>query len=110
MQSILINGTRSRLRELLFGVPQASVLGPILFIIYTSPLRKILKALGVGYHFYADDSQIYISFNLHDSDAAVSEVQELINIIKSWMQRKFLCLNDDKTEILVISSGQHIQS
>jgi len=104
MQSILINGTRSRLWELLFGVPQGSVLGPILFIIYTSPLGKILKALGVGYHFYADDSQIYISFNLDDSDAAVRKVQEVINIIKSWMQRNFLCLNDDKTEILVISS------
>jgi hypothetical protein len=104
MQSILINGSKSRLWELLFGVPQGSVLGPILFIIYTSPLGKILRSLGIGYHFYADDSQIYISFNIDETDAAVGKIQDVIKIIKNWMSQNFLCLNEDKTEFLLIGS------
>ena len=69
IQSILINGSKSRLLELLFGVPQGLVLEPILFI--TSPLGKILSSLGVGYHVCAEDRWTYISFNVNKTDAAV---------------------------------------
>ena len=103
-QSVLIEGVESTLWELLFGVPQGSVLGPILFIIYTSPLGKILKNLGISYHFYADDSQIYISFDIDQADEAKSKIEDAVNTIKSWMSNNFLCLNEDKTEVLLIAS------
>lgn len=103
-QAVLIDGVRSTLWDLLFGVPQGSVLGPILFLIYMGPLGKLLQSLGINYHFYADDSQIYITFDVKDSNAAVAKVEDIVLAIKKWMSDNFLCLNEDKTEVLLIAS------
>ena len=103
-QAVLINGATSKLWELLFGVPQGSVLGPILFIIYTGPLGRILRRMGVNFHFYADDTQIYVSFDIDGADAAVKKVEEVIALIRKWMSENFLCLNDDKTEVILLGS------
>ena len=103
-QSVIINGVESETWNLLFGVPQGSVLGPILFIIYTSPLAKILESLGVMYHFYADDTQLYITFDINETEEATSKMEHAVSVIRTWMADNFLCLNDDKTEVLLIGS------
>jgi hypothetical protein len=102
---VKIEDTISSLLELLFGVPQGSLLGPILFILYIKALQTIAAKYGLDVQFYADDSQLYISFHpSRPSDLA--EVKDRINKclaeIKTWMVNNFMKLNEDKTELLVM--------
>ena len=89
---------------LLFGVPQGSILGPILFIIYISEIEYIAKKHGFKIHTYADDAQIYIAFEKLDIISTVSDVEYCLREIKYWMSCNFLKINEDKTKLLMISS------
>ena len=92
------------LTELMFGVPQGSVLGPIAFCMYTIPVGAILRHYNIKYHIYADDTQIYISFELDSLKEAIELLSNCISDIRTWMIRNKLKINDDKTEFLIISS------
>ena len=61
VQRVNIEGVLSTERELLLGVPQGSVLGPLLFSLYTAPISEIVDRHGVRIHLYADDTQLDLS-------------------------------------------------
>ena len=99
----MIKGMKSKTVPLSCGVPQGTVLGPIRFAIYLLPLGDIIRRHGLKFHMYADDCQLYTSFNMSTNDA-ISSMQVAINDIRAWYAANMLKLNDDKTEMVVIGS------
>ena len=111
VQSVQIGSTFSREQNLLFGVPQGSVLGPVLFTIYTTPLGRIIQRHGLTYHLYADDTQLYMAFKPSDVISkcdAISRIEACVADIRIWMNDNFLKLNDDKTELLIITTREEL--
>ena len=104
-QFVQIRDTSSSVRQLTCGLPQGSVLGPILYLIYTSPLGAILRRHGVGFHMYADDTQLYLSVKttkMEDVVSARTRVEVCLRELNQWMLLNNLRLNNDKTELLVL--------
>ena len=104
VQRVVVNGVSSDPTALSCGVPQGSVLGPLLFTIYTLPLGDIIRNHGIPYHMYADDSQKYAIFKLHEYCATITKMESLVCDIRSWYAQNMLKCNDPKTDMMVISS------
>ena len=106
-QAVQIGFSTSELVTLKYGVPQGSVLGPILFTMYTTPLGNIIRNHSLDFHLY--DTQLYISFKPCDSisrQTVISQVEACIKDIKIWMTNNLLELNDDKTELIIITTSE----
>ena len=85
-----------------------SVLGPILFMLYTSPIGDIVRSYDINFHLYADDSQLYITFStssMSQLDNAKSTLKACVTEIDMWMLQNSLKMNGDKTETILVSSS-----
>ena len=85
------------------GVPQGSVLGPVLFNCVMRELPSLLEAEGVDCHLYADDTQFWVSFPPSQESCARVKVQRCFQVIKDFMSSNCLKLNSNKTQFLPIS-------
>ena len=103
---VAVNRSTSSSCWLEIGVPQGSILGPLLFILYTKDIEKIVTKYGFSVHLYADDTQVYFSFDVHSDNPDLTAVNLCFNEIKQWMTLNFLKLNEDKTEFVDIGVYQ----
>jgi hypothetical protein len=112
-QAVCINNVCSEYIPLSSGVPQGSVLGPVLFSLYSQPLVEILEKWGTEFHLYADDTQLYMSFTCNNQ---TNDYLTITNVLKScldevrhWMTKNFLKLNEEKTEFMLIGSKAQLE-
>ena len=103
--SIGIGEATSPLAPLNCGVPQGSILGPILFSLYMLPLGAIIRSHNIQFHFYADDTQLYLPINPNDP-SSILKLHSCLADIKNWMSVNFLQLNDSKSEVIIFGPPQ----
>ena len=103
-QSIVIGDVQSVISPINCGVPQGSVLGPMLFSLYISPTEGIIQSHGLQPMLYADDTQMYITFEKSDRSIAMDKLSYCAQDVMSWMVNNKLVCNASKTEVVHFSS------
>ena len=105
-QSVSIGGISSVPIPVIYGVPQGSVMGPILYILYNTPMHDISLASEIMDHYFADDAQGYKFFRSFPSAAdqhlAFATLSSAITEQRKWLSLNRLKLNEDKTDALLV--------
>ena len=108
-QQVVFNGMTSIVAALSSGVPQGSVHGPLLFLLYTADIPVIASDHGLGIHCYADDGQLYIFDKSGNADSMISKVTVCISEIDKWMSSNRLKLNSEKNQFIWLGSSRQLQ-
>lgn len=98
--SVNFANVSSSVVPLKYGLPQGSILSPILFSLYMRPLGSICRRYDISYHMYADDTQIYFPLKVGD-EQSLQSLLLCLNEIKIWLSNNFLQLNERKSEIII---------
>jgi len=106
-QYVRLPTTRSAESAVLYGIPQGSVLGLILFLLYTADLLHLIRRHHLHPHAYADDTQIYGSCHPSDAGMLQQQLSTCVDEVAHWMMSDRLQLNHIKTEVLWCASSRH---
>ncbi len=98
---------KSKWTSMTCGVPQGSILAPLLFSLYMLPLSQIMRENQIAYHSYADDTQIYLALSPNDY-SPIDSLCQCIDEINSWMCQNFLQLNKEKTEVIAFGNKDEV--
>ena len=100
-QYVSCNGNSSILSDISFGVPQGSILGPLLFIIYINDLPKTNPFF--KFTLFADDSTLTCAMDSSDSEVIARTVETHLIPINNWLQSNKLAVNHSKTNFINFS-------
>jgi len=98
---VKVNDETSTVHNLKYGVPQGSILGPILFVIYINELFDILDSNNIQYHAYADDLQLYTSTNVEKFSESKIHLENVVQKCITWFRSNKLMINESKTEYII---------
>ena len=98
-QFVAVEQSKSNVTRCEFGVPQGSVLGPILFTFYVTPVANVISSFGVHHHQYADDSQLNIAANRDNVQMKLDLLRDCTAAVNNWFLLNGLSLNPDKSEV-----------
>ncbi len=98
---------KSQWTSMTCGVPQGSILAPLLFSLYMLPLSQIMRKNQIAYHRYADDTQIYLALSPNDY-SPIDSLCQCIDEINSRMCQNFLQLNKEKTEVIAFGNKDEV--
>ena len=102
-QFIQIDDTCSEVKNVNFGVPQGSILGPVLFNIYVADLQGNVN---VKCFQYADNTAIYDNAKISDLNNCRNTISQSINKLSAWSKQSTLAFNNDKTKVMILSTPQ----
>ena len=107
-QSVKIGSATSQSTSCNCGMPQGSILGPILFTVYTSPIAKVAEAHGVSQQQYADDTQLHVAVFKLSLTTATRNLEDCVTAFHRWFAENSLALNPDKSEAMLVSTAQRV--
>lgn len=107
-QYVAVGTERSEVNVCNSGVPQGSILGPLCFAMYVSPIDDVISCHKMRYHQYADDLQLYVAM-VPSSFGDLSSVVNCVNDVSRWFLENALLLNPNKTEAVVFGTRQRLQ-
>jgi len=105
-QSVRISHHSSTPTMCTIGVPQGSVLGPLLFAIYISPIAMISRSFQVCHQQYADDTQLLISLNPSDPSSDITNLTSCLYALQSWFCLNGMASNPDKSDVILLGTRQ----
>uniref|UniRef100_A0A3B3Y8S9 Reverse transcriptase domain-containing protein n=1 Tax=Poecilia mexicana TaxID=48701 RepID=A0A3B3Y8S9_9TELE len=107
--SVKISDSESSAASMPYGVPQGSILGPLLFSLYLLPLGSVLRKHGISFHCYADDCQIYLPLKQKDVHS-IKHLLACLGDFKAWLALSLLNFNEKKTEVMVFGPSGSCES
>lgn len=107
-QEVFYNGELSAVQRIYHGVPQGSVLGPLLFNLYTADVNLVVTHHGLQFHQYADDCQVYVSAPVDEASTTIARLSRCVTDVESWLSASRLRLNPAKTVLIWLGSRQQV--
>ena len=103
-QFVNIYESYSSKRVLSVGLPQGSVLGPVLHLMYTAPLSDVIESYNINYHhdLYADESNLYVAFKTNDASSVKNGIESCVGDICRWMNRNDFKLNEIRKFVMAL--------